>query len=64
MEANARKAIVLLNTLALVALLVSIHFSGYSERLWGFWTALSFMILLTAYDVAIIIIEKKLKEKG
>jgi hypothetical protein len=64
MEANARKTIVLLNTLALVSLFFSVHFSGYSERLWGFWTALSFMVLLTAYDVALIIIARKISTQS
>jgi hypothetical protein len=59
MEANARKTIVLLNLLGLVSLYLSVHFSGYSERLWGFWVAFSFVALLTIYDIGILIIVKK-----
>ncbi len=61
MDAQARTTIAMLNTLALISLYVSTHFSGYSEDLWGFWVAFSFVLLLTAFDIFVAVKNKREK---
>ncbi len=58
-ESKARKTTVLLNFLSLIFLLFSRPYSYDYNILWGYWVAISFVALLTAYDVVIIIIAKK-----
>ncbi|MBL7917759.1 MAG: hypothetical protein JNM96_05135 [Bacteroidia bacterium] len=52
-DANAKKAIVLIDVFALIALLVARPFASYYERLWGFWVCITFIFLLTVYDIYI-----------
>jgi hypothetical protein len=47
---NAKRAIVLLEILALISLLIARPYSFQFERLWGLWVAVFFVSLLTIYD--------------
>lgn len=53
-EKNARKTIVLLDVLTIIFLFISTPYSWNSEKLWGFWVATTFTIVLTIYDFYII----------
>ncbi len=53
-DSNARKTIVLLDILALISLFVSQPYSFDSEKLWGFWVAMTFVFALSVYDIYVI----------
>lgn len=52
-DKGAKKAIVLLDFIALIFLCISEPFSLGSEKLWGFWVAVTFTLALTIYDLYI-----------
>jgi hypothetical protein len=62
-DRNARKGIVLLDFLSLIFLFFSQPYSLISEKLWGFWIAIIFILVLTVYDIVSIRLDKHLKDK-
>jgi hypothetical protein len=58
MEPKAKKIIALLNLLAFISLLFSHPYSWDSVKLWGYWTTLAILFILTLYDLYIIKLSK------
>lgn len=63
-DRNANKVIVLLDFLALISLFFSEPYSLISEKLWGFWIALIFVLILTVYDIVSRRYDKHLKDNS
>jgi hypothetical protein len=53
-EPQARKSILLVETIALIALMLSTPVSINSKTLWGYWVSLFVVLCLVAYDVYIV----------
>ncbi len=62
-DKNARRIIVLLDFLVITFLLVAQSLSWECQRLWGFWTTVGFVGLLTIYDIYINILFQR-QQKG
>ena len=62
-DINARITNVLLEILVIIFFMLSYTKEEDSYTLWGYWVCLSFVIVLTLYDVYVLILYKRLNRK-
>jgi len=62
-DVDAKKAIGLLDTIALIFLAITQSAFITSETLWGYWVCLTALICLTVYDLYLILLDKRLTKR-
>jgi membrane protein implicated in regulation of membrane protease activity len=64
LDTNALKTIGLLDTLALIFLIISEPIGIFSDRLWGLWVAIILFLTVTILDIYILKNIIRIKEKA